>query len=164
MGWKWKSKLQRQCQEPEKDEKIIFLNMAVRIIPFGRSKFWYSGRPREFFTFFLFTDSLVLSNLGSLRSAMEFENQKLRKIFRELHPMHESRLRFLELRHSVSIFMTHTIWVNLYQLFRTWIGQLSSWQVSCWSVENEVGELFHFIFSNTNQNFQAVTKSFQLQP
>ena len=163
MGWKWKSKLQRQCQEPEKDEKIIFLNMAVRIIPFGRSKFRSSGRPRNFCLLcFIFTDSLVLSNLGSLRSAMEFENQKLRKIFRELHPMHESRLRFLELRHSVSIFMTHTIWVNLYQLFPTWIGQLSSWQVSCWSVENEVGELFHFIFSNTNQNFQAVTKRFQL--
>ena len=160
MGWKWKSKLQRQCQEPEKDEKIIFLNMAVRIIPFGRSNFRSSGRPRDFLIFFF---SRTVLNLGSLRSAMEFENQKLRKIFRELHPMHESRLRFLELRHSVSIFMTHTIWVNLYQLFPTWIGQMSSWQVSCWSVENEVGELFHFIFSNTNQNFQAVTKSFQLQ-
>ena len=63
---------------------------------------------------------------------MEFENSKLRKIFREFHPMHESRLRFLELRHSVSISMSEFTEYNfLYCFFRP-IRHHLTWLMCSW--------------------------------
>ena len=114
--------------------------------------------------------TVLFPDFGSVRSAMEFENQKLRKIFRELHPMHESRLRFLELRHSVSISMTHNLWLikqfSLKMKFE--VEKLKNFMLvsPIWNLEvfNWSWRFvpIHFL-SNFDKNFRSEMKTFQLQ-
>ena len=133
MGWKWKSKLQRQCQEPEKDEKIIFLNMAVRIIPFGRSKFGSSGRPRDFCLPFFFSRTVLFSRISDLfGQPWNLKIKNWEKYF-------ENYIRCMKVGYAFSNW--DTPWVYLWLIQYEWIftsyfeHELNSWGVGKFHVD-----------------------------
>ena len=131
MGWKWKSKLQRQCQEPEKDEKIIFLNMAVRIISFGRSKIRSVNCPREIFYFVLFSETVLFSRISDLfGQPWNLKIKNWEKYF-------ENYIRCMRVDYAFSNWDTPWVWLVRYEwIFSSYFEhELDSWAVGKFHVD-----------------------------